>query len=368
MKTGKLGAASATTYLYNALGQRVKKSGGAATTTVFMYDEAGHLVGEYTISSGTAVRVQETVWLGDIPIATLRTNGTNVDVFYVHTDQLNTPRKVTSNASTPVLRWKWDPTPFGEGTPSEPAGAFKYNLRFPGQYFDSETNLNYNYFRDYDPSLGRYVESDPIGLNGGLNSFAYAGGRPTLAFDPFGLDWIEYTGEVLTMFGGSTGDRGKEILMCRATSGLLDPGVFDYRNKAYQGVNGAGPIPAGGYFVNLSPDPNRIVSTDSSGVTNGSPQGGIERIPGYQPVAGGPTINSPDWGSWRARLQPRPGTKTRGRGGFYLHNSAKGYTHGCIETCDQLLEQLIRVRNSGATQIDVIVDYSDTTTYGRTDK
>ena len=109
MKTAKLGAAATTAYLYNALGQRVKKSGGAATTTVFMYDEAGHLVGEYTISAGAAVRVQETVWLGDIPVATLRTNGANVDVFYVHTDQLNTPRKVTSDASTPVLRWKWDP-------------------------------------------------------------------------------------------------------------------------------------------------------------------------------------------------------------------------------------------------------------------
>jgi RHS repeat-associated protein len=186
MKTGKLGAASATTYIYNALGQRVKKSGGAATTTVFMYDEAGHLVGEYTISAGVAVRVQETVWLGDIPVATLRTNGANVDVFYVHTDQLNTPRKVTSNAATPVLRWKWDPTPFGEGTPTEPAGAFKYNLRFLGQYFDLETNLNYNYFRDYDPAIGRYAESDPIGLRGGLNTYLYANAQPNLTTDPRG--------------------------------------------------------------------------------------------------------------------------------------------------------------------------------------
>ena len=152
-----------------------------------MYDEAGHLVGEYTISAGAAVRVQETVWLGDIPIATLRTNGANVDVFYVHTDQLNTPRKVTSDASTPVLRWKWDPTPFGEGTPSEPAGAFNYNLRFPGQYFDVETNLNYNYFRDYDPATGRYSQSDPIGLMGGINGYTYTSGNPVSRIDPLGL-------------------------------------------------------------------------------------------------------------------------------------------------------------------------------------
>jgi RHS repeat-associated protein len=189
MKTAKLTAASsAVTYLYNALGQRIKKSGGGVTTLFFMYDEAGHLVGEYTISGGATSTVQETVWLGDIPVATVR--GTLA--YYVHTDQLNTPRKVTqpNGANANKLRWTWDPTPFGEGAANEnPAalGAFKYNLRFPGQYFDVETGLNYNYFRDYDPAIGRYVESDPIGLNGGGNSYAYADSVPNLAADPLGL-------------------------------------------------------------------------------------------------------------------------------------------------------------------------------------
>jgi RHS repeat-associated protein len=163
MKTARLGSAGATTYVYNALGQRIKKSGGAISAAVyFMYDEAGHLVGEYKWSNGAPVLVQETVWLGDIPVATLRNVNGAVTVFHVHTDQLNAPRKVTTSATSPVLKWKWDPTPFGEGTPVEPAGAFKYNLRFPGQYFDLESNLSYNYFRDYDAALGRYVESDPV--------------------------------------------------------------------------------------------------------------------------------------------------------------------------------------------------------------
>ncbi|HEV7608942.1 MAG TPA: RHS repeat-associated core domain-containing protein [Steroidobacteraceae bacterium] len=187
MKTGKLGAATVTTYVYNALGQRVKKSGGAATTTLFMYDEAGHLVGEY---NSTGVLVQETVWLGDIPIATIRPKTpSGVDVFYVHTDQLNTPRKVT-RPSDNQLRWKWDPTPFGEGTPNEnPAslGAFKYNLRFPGQYFDNETNFNYNYLRDYDPAVGRFIESDPAGVNDDLNTYAYVHEDPVASSDPLGL-------------------------------------------------------------------------------------------------------------------------------------------------------------------------------------
>lgn len=62
-----------------------------------------------------------------------------------------------------------------------------YNLRFPGQYYDSETGLSYNYFRDYDPSIGRYIESDPIGLQGGLNTYAYVNGSPLIDIDPQGL-------------------------------------------------------------------------------------------------------------------------------------------------------------------------------------
>jgi RHS repeat-associated protein len=69
-----------------------------------------------------------------------------------------------------------------------PAGwAFKYNLRFAGQYFDEETGLHYNYFRDYDPKTGRYVQSDPIGLAGGLNTYLYANANPLSYIDPLGL-------------------------------------------------------------------------------------------------------------------------------------------------------------------------------------
>jgi RHS repeat-associated protein len=64
---------------------------------------------------------------------------------------------------------------------------FAYNLRLPGQYFDAETGKHYNYFRDYDPAIGRYVESDPIGLKGGLNSYRYASASPIKLSDARGL-------------------------------------------------------------------------------------------------------------------------------------------------------------------------------------
>ena len=108
---------------------------------------------------------------------------------FVHVDHLNTPRLVADAAGTTV--WKWDQQePFGNNVPDEnPSGlgAFEQPLRFLGQYFDKETNLSYNYFRDYDASVGRYVESDPIGLLGGINTYAYAESKPLWLIDPDGL-------------------------------------------------------------------------------------------------------------------------------------------------------------------------------------
>ncbi len=182
--TGVSGSATAS-YSHNALGQRVKKIAGGVTT-YFVYDESGHLIGEY---NGSGALVQETVWLEDIPVATLRPNGGSVAIYYVHADHLNTPRKV-SRPSDNALRWRWDSDPFGRGLPNQnpqSLGTFKYNLRFPGQYFDTETGLSYNYFRDYDPVIGRYVQSDPLGLRGGINTYLYAEATPVSLADPSGL-------------------------------------------------------------------------------------------------------------------------------------------------------------------------------------
>jgi RHS repeat-associated protein len=163
------------------------------------YDELalGALVGEY---DGAGNLIQELVWLQDIPVASIRTNenGSGIGVFYIHTDHLNTPRKITRPSDNAIV-WRWDSDPFGNGTPNEDPdgnGLFvNFNLRFDGQYFDAETGLNYNYFRDYDPQTGRYVESDPIGLMGGINTYSYARSRPTQLIDPAGTDAMVIIGD-----------------------------------------------------------------------------------------------------------------------------------------------------------------------------
>jgi len=94
-----------------------------------------------------------------------------------------------------VVVWSASYTPFGTATVNEdPDGdgrLVKNNFRFPGQYYDAETGLNYNYFRTYDPLVGRYTQSDPIGLRGGLNVFGYVLNDPVSGFDIKGLrvDW-----------------------------------------------------------------------------------------------------------------------------------------------------------------------------------
>ncbi len=160
-----------------------EKDEQTASGLLFAYDETGKLIGEYT-TNGNAQ--QETVWLGNLPIATIKDN----TPYAIHTDHLGTPRVITDTKKRVI--WRWNSDPFGATLANEdPDGdgkTFIYNLRFAGQYYDQETGLHYNYFRDYDPRTGRYIESDPIGLDGGINTYGYVGGNPVNWVDPLGLD------------------------------------------------------------------------------------------------------------------------------------------------------------------------------------
>ena len=180
-----------TSYSYNTLGQRIRKtSGTAASTVIYAYDfNTGNLQGEY---DSTGKVIKEYVWLGDIPVAVMTPNPAGASsppvVYYVHADHLNTPRLVVDRNN--AIRWRWMSEPFGTTAPEiNPSGLgnFAFNLRMPGQYFDQESGLFYNHNRFLDTSTNRYSQSDPIGLAGGINTYTYVDGNPLSNVDPNGL-------------------------------------------------------------------------------------------------------------------------------------------------------------------------------------
>ena len=202
-----VGGATSLDMLYNGLGQRVAKVG--MTPTYYAYDEAGHTIGTY---QALGVSSMETVYLGDVPVAVI----TPTTALYLLADHLNAPLALARTAGTIVWDWRGH-DPFGNGVPvlggaagtgtvgshglpgtiyaMDSASVPAYDHRFPGQVADAETGLFYNYFRDYDPQAGRYIESDPIGLRGGLNTYAYVGGDPVSSIDRRGLSRANHKGQ-----------------------------------------------------------------------------------------------------------------------------------------------------------------------------
>ena len=181
-------------YQHNTLGSRIVKETPDKTTSYY-YNEQGQLIAE---GDQYGEIEKEIFYLGSQPVA-VRTvkydpaTAQNVGTLsYIHTDHLGTPRVITDPTNnTPV--WTWHSDPFGQTAanddPDGDGNTFTFNLRFPGQYYDVETGSHYNYFRDYDPSTGRYVQSDPIDLAGGLNTYGYVGGNPLRYSDKFGLHY-----------------------------------------------------------------------------------------------------------------------------------------------------------------------------------
>ncbi|MFV5586188.1 RHS repeat-associated core domain-containing protein [Acinetobacter oleivorans] len=168
-------------------------NGAVATMTQYIYDEESHLIGEYD-KTGALV---EYVWMGDKPVAAIYGSGAATKIYYIVTDHLNTPRRLVDGVTHAVV-WSWDSTAFGVGNPT---GSITFNLRFPGQYYDVGTNQFYNHNRFYNPELGRYMEPDPIGLEGGLNPYAYAANNPVMNVDPSGLLSELSTLEMSNYFG-----------------------------------------------------------------------------------------------------------------------------------------------------------------------
>ena len=184
-------------YRYNGLGEQVLKF-NATRRIATVYDEEGRWIGDYDATTGQPL--QQVIWLHDLPVGLLVGSGAAQKLYYIEPDALGTPRVVLDPATNRAV-WRWDLTgeAFGDSTPNQDPDsdgqAFVFDMRFPGQRYDAATGMNYNYFRDYDPASGRYIESDPLGLEAGSATYAYADLSPTINNDEYGL----IAGRIITM-------------------------------------------------------------------------------------------------------------------------------------------------------------------------
>lgn len=158
----------------------------------------------------------------------------------------------------------------------------------------------YNYFRDYDPSTGRYIQSDPIGLEGGsFSTYGYVNGNPLWYVDPRGLTTLSFDPVSGKLYIDPEAPGGEPYVI-QAESGR--PGC-----ECSSRVKDQGPIPSGNYTLNKSE------------LTNPG------RLGDYARNLRG------DWGDWRAPLVPSSGTQRYGRSGFFLHGGRFPGSAGCID-------------------------------------
>ncbi|QEX22839.1 hypothetical protein FRZ61_27720 [Hypericibacter adhaerens] len=174
----------------------VVHDGGTSLVTVSQKQNGGqwNLLGTWDFTPGAGHQVTLTASSdGNVVADAIKLVGTGpapADLVYLHSDQIGLPQKITDATQTVV--WDRLQDPFGRQVSLTNSGGIDTVLRFPGQQADPDTGFSYNYFRDYDPTLGRYIQADPIGLAGGINRYVYVGGNPITRIDPRGLiDWEE---------------------------------------------------------------------------------------------------------------------------------------------------------------------------------
>jgi len=184
MSQSKVNGVVEMNYAYSPFGQQVARY-IAGQPTVSLHDELGHWLGDY---DGAGSPVRQVVWLDDLPIVAFDGDA----IRDIQSDHLGTPRVVIDRATDRAI-WKWSilGEAFGSDAPIEDSDGdgkkYVFDMRFPGQRYDAVTGLFQNGWRDYDPASGRYVQSDPIGLAGGMSTYAYVGSRPYMQIDPAGL-------------------------------------------------------------------------------------------------------------------------------------------------------------------------------------
>jgi RHS repeat-associated protein len=157
-----------------------------------VYGTSGELLYE-TSSPAGAHSDKSYIWFAGEMVALVSNN----TVHSVYSDHLGRPLSVVNPARTTV--WSARLQAFDRTVQTDQIAGM--NVGFPGQYFDAESGLYYNWHRYYDPSVGRYTQSDPIGLAGGINTYAYVKGNPISLVDPMGLFDMEHEATAYTPAG-----------------------------------------------------------------------------------------------------------------------------------------------------------------------
>jgi len=276
-------------YTYNGLGQRIIKEADGVTT-IFLYDFDGNIIAESDESGNFD---KEYLYRSSSRLALVDV-GTG-ELYYYGNDRLGMPQILTDLTNTVVWEAVYDP--FGEAD-INPNSSVVSNFRFPGQYFDSETGLHYNYHRYYDPATGRYITPDPIALEGGINIYDYVLNNPVNLGDSFGLELI---GSQKRNLDGTTTyyfydiDTGAEYIY----QGLTEPApIVSPITGCPYGLDAK--LPPGDYLLVPRPDPG----TDDVTIKKGWPV--------YTTVGQEPGVVKDPCENTRAWIGPHLGTKSKG--------------------------------------------------------
>ncbi|HLD66040.1 MAG TPA: RHS repeat-associated core domain-containing protein, partial [Pseudomonas sp.] len=267
-------------YRYNALGQRVFKTLANGASWTYLYGPDGQLLGQeqYSASTGKKLKGQYWVWLDAMPLAgielSFNSSGavSSSNVYYLHADHLNSPR-LASNQNQALI-WSWNSDAFGVGMANQDVDGNGITtdipLRFPGQQYDAHSALHYNYFRDYDPETGRYVESDPIGLAGGLNTYGYVLGNPLKYIDPRGQSILVAPGAEAGAAVGTFVCPGVGTVVGGVIGAGLGAGLSWYLgDKLFNESAGADPDPSSGN----DPDRGDLTKAGRAGQKHGDRAG-----------------------------------------------------------------------------------------------